>query len=115
MPRHFDIFVLSDTRKDDIAAAERDAFDWLQRQLSPAIKVYYRRRDNNHHRKAGNIADFVTRWGGAYDHMIVLDADSDMIGRRHDHAGPRHGGGPARPASSSRCRCCRTAGRPSRA
>ena len=44
----------------------------------PAIKVYYRRRDNNHHRKAGNIADFVTRWGGAYDHMIVLDADSDM-------------------------------------
>ena len=35
---------------------------------------------NNHHRKAGNIADFVTRWGGAYDHMIVLDADSDMSG-----------------------------------
>ena len=27
-------------------------------------------------RTAGNIADFVTRWGAAYDHMIVLDADS---------------------------------------
>jgi len=76
--RHFDIFVLSDTRKDHIAAAEVDAYEWLKRQLSPAIKVYYRRRDNNHHRKAGNIADFVTRWGAAYDHMIVLDADSDM-------------------------------------
>ena len=76
--RHFDIFVLSDTRKDSIADAERDAFAKLERQLSPAIRVYYRRRDNNHHRKAGNIADFVTRWGGAYDHMIVLDADSDM-------------------------------------
>ncbi|WP_421693438.1 glucans biosynthesis glucosyltransferase MdoH [Aestuariivirga sp.] len=76
--RHFDIFVLSDTRKDHIAAAERDAFAWLERQLSPAMKVYYRRRENNHHRKAGNIADFVTRWGAAYDHMIVLDADSDM-------------------------------------
>ena len=76
--RHFDIFVLSDTRKEHIAAAEVDAYHWLKRQLSPAIRVYYRRRDNNHHRKAGNIADFVTRWGGAYDHMIVLDADSDM-------------------------------------
>ena len=76
--RHFDIFVLSDTRKDHIAAAEIEAFAWLKRQLSPAIRVYYRRRENNHHRKAGNIADFVTRWGGAYDHMIVLDADSDM-------------------------------------
>ena len=76
--RHFDIFVLSDTRKDHIAAAEQDAYEWLSRQLGPAIRVYYRRRENNHHRKAGNIADFVTRWGGAYDHMIVLDADSDM-------------------------------------
>ncbi len=76
--RHFDIFVLSDTRKDNIAAAEREAFAWLQRQLSPAVRVYYRRRENNHHRKAGNIADFVQSWGGAYDHMIVLDADSDM-------------------------------------
>src|SRR4029079_14192197 len=27
-----------------------------------------------------NIADFVTRWGGHYDHMIVLDADSSMSG-----------------------------------
>ena len=76
--RHFDIFVLSDTRKDHVAAAELEAFAWLKRQLSPAIRVYYRRRENNHHRKAGNIADFVTTWGGAYDHMIVLDADSDM-------------------------------------
>ena len=59
--RHFDIFVLSDTRKDNIADAEMDAFAWLKRQLSPAVRVYYRRRENNHHRKAGNIADFVQR------------------------------------------------------
>jgi len=76
--RHFDIFVLSDTRKEPIAEAEREAFAWLERQLSPAVRVFYRRREHNHHRKAGNIADFVTRWGAAYDHMIVLDADSDM-------------------------------------
>ena len=30
---------------------------------------------------AGNdIADFVTRWGAAYDHMLVLDADSLLTG-----------------------------------
>lgn len=75
---HFDIFILSDTRQEAIAGAEHRAFLWLRRQLSPSIGVYYRRRTNNHHRKAGNIADFITRWGGAYDHMIVLDADSDM-------------------------------------
>jgi len=27
-------------------------------------------------RQIRNIEDFVTRWGGRYDHMIVLDADS---------------------------------------
>ena len=31
-------------------------------------------------KKAGNIADFVTRWGANYDHMLVLDADSTMSG-----------------------------------
>ena len=75
---HFDIFVLSDTRNDAVAEAEAREFARLQRRLSPDMGVYYRRRENNHHRKAGNIADFVTRWGGAYDHMLVLDADSDM-------------------------------------
>ena len=75
---HFDIFVLSDTRKENIAEAELEAFAWLRRQLSPEVNVHYRRREHNHHRKAGNIADFVRRWGAAYDHMIVLDADSDM-------------------------------------
>ena len=31
-------------------------------------------------RKAGNIADWVQRWGAAYESMIVLDADSVMDG-----------------------------------
>jgi len=75
---HFDIFVLSDTRKDDVAAAERRSFERLRRTHAGRIGIYYRRRADNRHRKAGNIADFVARWGGAYDHMIVLDADSDM-------------------------------------
>ena len=77
--------------------------------------IFYRRRANNHHRKAGNIADFVTRWGGAYDHMIVLDADSDMSGEALITLAPRHGGRPAGRHHPDACRCCTTAGRPLRA
>ncbi|MBV8663447.1 MAG: glucans biosynthesis glucosyltransferase MdoH, partial [Hyphomicrobiales bacterium] len=46
----------------------------------PGARVYYRRRRRNVARKAGNIADFVTRWGAAYPQMVVLDADSLMTG-----------------------------------
>ncbi len=74
----FDIFILSDTRKDEIADKEREHFRKLRDELGSHMGVYYRRREDNHHRKAGNVADFVTRWGGSYDHMLVLDADSDM-------------------------------------
>ncbi len=76
--RHFDIFILSDTRRPEIALEEEQCFRDLRARFGGAMGVYYRRRADNHHRKAGNIADFVTRWGGAYDHMIVLDADSEM-------------------------------------
>ena len=77
---HFDIFVLSDTRNPQVAQEEDDAFLELRRKLVQQIEIYYRRRAENRHRKAGNIADFVMRWGGAYDYMIVLDADSTMSG-----------------------------------
>ncbi len=76
----FDIFILSDTRDDKVARQEEAAFYQLRTALSPDIAVYYRRRAQNTGRKAGNIADFVRRWGGCYDHMIVLDADSMMSG-----------------------------------
>ncbi|MBL8789506.1 MAG: glucans biosynthesis glucosyltransferase MdoH [Rhizobiales bacterium] len=80
MQRHFDIFILSDTRKDEVAAQEQECFKALRKALHGEMGIYYRRRADNHHRKAGNIADFVKRWGKAYDHMIVLDADSEMSG-----------------------------------
>ena len=44
-------------------------------------RIFYRRRAQNIGRKAGNIADFVRTWGGAYSHMLVLDADSVMSGK----------------------------------
>jgi membrane glycosyltransferase len=74
---HFDFFILSDSTRDDAWIAEEQAFLRLRDQL-PNTRIYYRHRPKNHHRKAGNIAEFVTRWGGHYDHMLVLDADSLM-------------------------------------
>ncbi|MDP4021079.1 glucans biosynthesis glucosyltransferase MdoH [Methylobacterium sp. NEAU 140] len=77
---HFDWFILSDSTQADAWIAEERAFLDLRGRLGPEARVYYRHRPKNHHRKAGNIGDFVTRWGGAYDHMLVLDADSLMSG-----------------------------------
>ncbi|MGO9390069.1 glucans biosynthesis glucosyltransferase MdoH [Rhodoblastus sp.] len=76
----FDWFFLSDTTDPDIWIAEERAFAELRRNLGPKARIYYRHREKNTARKAGNIADFVTRWGAAYDHMVVLDADSLMTG-----------------------------------
>ncbi len=78
--QHFDYFVVSDTTNPDIWIAEERAFLALRERLGPEARIYYRHRPKNHHRKAGNIADFVTRWGGHYEHMVVLDADSLMTG-----------------------------------
>jgi membrane glycosyltransferase len=77
---HFDFFILSDTTDPDIWVAEEVAFFALRERLKGKARVFYRHRAQNLGRKAGNIADFVTRWGGAYAHMIVLDADSLMTG-----------------------------------
>lgn len=75
----FDYFFLSDTSDPDVWIAEERALLAIRRRL-PEQRLYYRHRRKNTHRKAGNIADFVTRWGGAYEHMVVLDADSLMTG-----------------------------------
>jgi membrane glycosyltransferase len=77
---HFDYFILSDTTNPDAWIAEERAFLALRERLGPDARFHYRHRAKNHHRKAGNIADFVMRWGGHYEHMLVLDADSLMTG-----------------------------------
>jgi membrane glycosyltransferase len=76
----FDLFILSDTRKPDIAAAEEAAWRALVERHHAQGRIFYRRRAENLKRKAGNIADFVRSWGGAYDYAVVLDADSIMTG-----------------------------------
>ncbi len=75
----FDYFFLSDTTDANIWIAEERAFVAMRERL-PEARIFYRRRRKNSSRKSGNIADFVTRWGGGYPHMLVLDADSVMSG-----------------------------------
>ena len=75
----FDFFLVSDTTDPNVWIAEERAFLAMRARL-PQARLYYRRRRKNLSRKAGNIADFVTHWGGQYPHMVVLDADSLMTG-----------------------------------
>ena len=77
----FDMFILSDTRKPEIAAAEEVAWRAFVERQGAKGRIFYRRREQNIGRKAGNIADFVRSWGGAYDYAVVLDADSIMTGK----------------------------------
>jgi membrane glycosyltransferase len=74
--RSFEIVILSDSTDADAWIRETLSVDTLRKSLSTVMPVWYRRRWQNIARKSGNLEDFVTRWGGRYDHMIVLDADS---------------------------------------
>jgi membrane glycosyltransferase len=74
--RRFEIVVLSDSTQADSWIRETAAIDLLRKSLQSVMPVWYRRRWQNIARKSGNLEDFVSRWGGRYDHMIVLDADS---------------------------------------
>jgi membrane glycosyltransferase len=77
--RNFHIFILSDSNNPDVIDREYAAFQELRaRAFHGAERIFYRRRTENLERKSGNIADWVRRFGGAYDNMITLDADSVM-------------------------------------
>ncbi len=79
-PGRFAFFILSDTTNPQAWLREEYAFRQLIEQASPDCPVYYRHRRKNSERKAGNISDWVMRWGGGYEAMLVLDADSIMSG-----------------------------------
>lgn len=74
----FTLYLLSDTRDPLLAAQEATAFAALRARLPQGTSVFYRRRAENTDAKTGNIADWLTHWGGAHEAMIVLDADSLM-------------------------------------
>ena len=71
-----EMFVLSDSR-DPVSAVNEALAIAEARERSP-LPIWYRRRTTNEDRKSGNIAEFLRRWGGRYDQMVVLDADSVM-------------------------------------
>jgi len=75
----FDWFVLSDSTNPAVWIAEEKCFLRFRRELG-ASNIYYRHRLENTARKSGNIQDWIKRFGAAYDHMIILDADSLMTG-----------------------------------
>lgn len=90
----FEFFILSDSNAEN-GEIERTAYLRIRNGFSRP--VHYRRRALNIGRKPGNIAEWVERFGGGYDYMIVLDADSVMSGQtmarlasdmeRHPHVG----------------------------
>jgi membrane glycosyltransferase len=92
----FEAWVLSDT--SDADATLREELAWARLRAIPGLpRVHYRRRTHKFRKKSGNVADFCKRWGGRYEYMVVLDADSVMHGsvlielvRRMD-AAPRLG------------------------
>jgi len=75
----FDIFILSDTQDAALQAAELEVWRELRTHDGPCL--YYRQRAEQTGRKAGNIAEWVRRFGGAYRQFLILDADSLMEAR----------------------------------
>ncbi|TWU41460.1 Glucans biosynthesis glucosyltransferase H [Novipirellula aureliae] len=76
LAEQFDFYILSDTTDHEVWLEEEAAWSKLTESLGSSDHLYYRHRPANTARKAGNIADFVQRWGAHHDYMIILDADS---------------------------------------
>jgi membrane glycosyltransferase len=77
---HFDFFILSDSNKPNQWIQEEVAWVELCKQVGGFRRIFYRKRRHQINKKAGNVADFLRRWGKSYRYMVVLDADSIMSG-----------------------------------
>jgi len=78
---HFDFFILSDSTKPNQWIQEEIAWVELCKQVEGFGRIFYRKRRQQINKKAGNVADFLRRWGKNYRYMVVLDADSVMSGK----------------------------------
>lgn len=74
---NFDIHILSDTSDPAIAAVEERLFREMHHELG-GQQAFYRRRAKNTAWKAGNVREFLSRRGRAYDFYLPLDSDSYM-------------------------------------
>lgn len=76
----FEVFVLSDTRRLELAAEEACRFAvWRAADPRPE-RLHYRRRTDNAGAKTGNLWDFLETHGHRFAYFLVLDADSVMTG-----------------------------------
>ena len=77
----FSYFVLSDTDVPGVATAEEALVEaWRRDNFAGQDRIVYRRRAENIGFKAGNVRDFCLQWGGGFELMLPLDADSLMTG-----------------------------------
>ncbi len=77
---HFDFFILSDSNLPNQWIKEEVAWVELCKQVGGFGRIFYRKRRQQINKKAGNVADFLRRWGKSYRYMVVLYADSIMTG-----------------------------------
>lgn len=73
----FSLHVLSDSRSTDARASE-DLVVRSMQKLYPHLDIHYRWRPENTDYKSGNLREWVTSKGGAYEAILILDADSVM-------------------------------------
>jgi membrane glycosyltransferase len=83
---HCDFYLLCDSTDEN----KRTDEDRCYQQLLPHFdyngcemgRVFLIRREQRTNYKAGNIANFLEHHGAAYEFMLVLDADSVMLGNK---------------------------------
>lgn len=76
----FDFFILSDSADPEQWLAEEEAWMKLNQERRSGNRIFYRHRLSNVGKKSGNVSDFCRTWADHYRYMIVLDADSVMLG-----------------------------------
>jgi membrane glycosyltransferase len=77
----FDFFILSDSSNCNHWIEEERSWLELCKRLNSFSRLFYRKRRVRLNHKSGNVADFCRRWGANYRYMIVMDADSIMMGQ----------------------------------
>jgi len=84
LDQHCDFYLLCDSTDPEVCEAEEVAYQRLLLNFDEtrgrAGRIFLVRRAERKNFKAGNIAHFLEHHGTAYDFMLVLDADSVMLG-----------------------------------
>ena len=74
----FDVFIISDTQDPVEQEVERRTYSRVRSKYATRMQIYARWRTPNTAKKAGNIRDWIEKFGAAYPYFIILDADSIM-------------------------------------